>query len=149
MAKYENEGYCPNNCFTQYDKEGSETAERSLTILGSRTAYMVYDEGVCAYDTIPYVVDAILGAAGTLGIEFATAIRVLIPVCNYPNDEFKLSCFDILNPTAIPNVFFNQNEDHWEVSDNQENTFLFEDSRFLAVIVKVDEQKLQLYFWKK
>ncbi len=147
MAKFESEGYCPHNCFSHYARK-SDNTDKVLAILGSRTAYMVYDEGTCAYNCDPYVVDALLGSTGTTGIEIATAIHVLTPICDYPNTKVKLSCFDMLNPTAIPGVYFK--DDHWEVcNDKAANTFLFEDDRFLAVIVKVDEEKLQLYFWKK
>ena len=154
MAKYENLGYCPNNSFFQFkdnsiiDEAENVNAERALTILGPRTAFMVYDKGDCTYNGYPYVVDAICGATGTMGIEIATAIKVLDPICEYPDKGLKLSCYDMINPCKIPGISRDSDNDSWKVVDGMENTFVFEDERFLAVVVKTDEE-LELYFWKK
>lgn len=148
MARFETEGYCPHNAFSQCVANATVQSQRALDILGSRTAFMVYDKGSCTYNGVAYVVDAICGATGTMGIEIATAIKVLDPVCDYPEKGLKLSCFDMINPTAIPGII-QKSDNGWCVKgEASQTTFLFEDERFLAVIVETDEE-LQLYFWKK
>ena len=148
MARFETEGYCPHNAFSQCVANATVQSQRALDILGSRTAFMVYDKGSCTYNGVAYVVDAICGATSTMGIEIATAIKVLDPVCNYPEKGLKLSCFDMINPTAIPGII-QKSDNGWCVKgEASQTTFLFEDERFLAVIVETDEE-LQLYFWKK
>ena len=148
MAKYEDLGFCPHNSFTHYmmEHEGSANANRALSILGPRIAFMVYDKGVCTYNGDPYVVDAICGATDTTGIEIATAIKILDPICEYPDKGLKLSCYDTISPYQIPGI--RSNGDKWTLPADDDNSFLFEDERYLNVIVK-DEEEILLYFWKK
>ena len=150
MAMYEREGYCPNNAFLHYGMNGKagEMWEKTESILGDRTGYMVYSEAGCNYHEC-YVVDALEGAEGTLGIEVATALKKLIPVCEYAKIGKKILCTDLINPYQIP-AKIGEADGKWVLcmSEDPTKTLLFQDERYL-IAIQDEGEAVHLYIFRK
>lgn len=151
MAMYESRGFCPNNSFLHYGAENEVSAnwERTREILGDRCGYMVYDDNNCVYNAECYIVDALVGAKGTLGIEIACALRYLVPVCIYAEKGRPICCFDLNNPYKIP-ANIGEREGKWILSSEEDpaKTLLLEDERFL-VAIQDTEKEVNVYLFKK
>lgn len=153
MAMYEDKGYCPNNSFFQYELEGNEVSplwKRTKEILGDRTGYMVYSKGGANCNGCCYIVDALEGAKGTLGIEIACALKFLIPTCKYAEFGRAIICTDLINPCLIPAEICRVNSDKWTLcsSEKPEKTILIEDERYL-VAIQDNKEEVHIYLYKK
>lgn len=152
MAMYEDKGYCPNNAFLHYGMNGSNEVsalwEKTKSILGDRTGYMVYSEAGCNYQE-SYIVDALEGAKGTLGVEVATALKQLIPVCKYAEEGRMIICTDLINPYQIP-AKIGEYDGKWSlcIDDDPVKTLLFEDERYL-VAIQDEGEAVHIYLFKK
>lgn len=147
MAMFEKEGYCPSSAFLHYGEtyRTSSHWERTEEILGDRIDYMVYTEGGNSYKG-GFIVDALKGNDGTLGIEVATALKIFIPTCEYSKTGKKILCTDVINPSAIPGVIFK--EEKWICLNPDTTTFLSEDSRYL-ISIQNHEELVRVYIFKK
>ena len=148
MAMYENEGFCPNNTFTHYALEKGENVSKLWTrvqeILGDRPGYMVYtNSNVCYYDTC-YVVDALMGATSTMGIEIATTLKLFIPKCKYAECGKKIVVMDCINPYQIPGLYMNGDE----FCCAEDSLELFQDDRYVCGVIN-GADVVYMYFFKK
>ena len=151
MAIFESTGFCPNNSFLHYAMEKGDAVPANWKItqklLGDRKGYMVYTKAGCAYYGYCYVVDALIGATDTLGIEVACKLQALIPVCKYAETGRMILITDVINPFQIPGVGRNSSGDTSEfVAD--ENLAMFEDERYLVGIID-EGNAVHMYFFKK
>lgn len=157
MAMYKNRGYCPNNAFWQREaNEGyiSPHWEETEQLLGDRIGYMVYSEDGYKHEDECYIVDALMGATGTLGIQIASVLKQLIPTCVYAKRGCPIVCTDIIVPQQI---LKNANEENgkWrclrtdrKTCCGQEAVSLYEDERYLVAIKEV-EGEVHIYLYKK
>ena len=150
MAMYENRGYCPNNEFLHYQmnqgNKVSDSWEKTKEILGDRIGYMVYSENGYATKS-SYIVDALAGATGTLGLDVANALKFLIPECKYAETGRPIICTDLINPYQIPaNIV--ENDGKWNLCGESSGTELFEDKRYL-IAIQDDGQEVHIYLYKK
>lgn len=129
MAKYENEGFCPNNSFNFYEGEKSSKAQEIMKGLGSRPAFMVYDENGTLYQPTS-IVDVILGGDGFLGEQVMRVLSELIPKCEYPSIGKKILIKDVLSRHTL----------------TQER--IFADERYF-IGVEEREDVVTLYIYKK
>lgn len=148
MAMFENEGFCPNNSFLHYVMEKQEELpeiwERTNELLGDRKGYMVYTEAGCVWHGYCYVVDCLVGATSTIGIEVATHLKTLIPNCKYAETGRKILVTDVINPYQIPGLCMKG--ETFVSSDGK--VVILEDDRYVVGIT--DEGKaVHLYFFKK
>ncbi len=130
MAKYDYMGYCPEDAFirrTMQEVPAPVLSNRVLEILGARTASMVYDGDVAPCDG-GYIVNALLEATDTFGVEVATCISVLDPD---PVLGRIILLRDCLNPFRLPT-----------------EGFRFRDSRYIVVIQK-RELGLEIFVCKR
>lgn len=156
MAKYEKEGYCPNNAFFDYEiKKANEISQfwkETKSTLGDRIGYMVYpDAGNSTSNDYCYIVDALEGAKGTLGLQVAIALKIFIPFCNYAQEiGCPICCKDVLNPYQIPLEIYEDNGEWFfkEEDCNNNNVTLLEDERYLIAIMNNDS-KVWIYLYKK
>lgn len=152
MAMYENRGFCPHNSFLHYNMNGNEVNplwETTGKILGDRPGYMVYDKAMNAYKGECYIVDAMMGGTGTLGLEIACALRSMIPVCKYSETGRPIVCADLLNPYQIP-AAIGQLEDEWKLCEGEDpaKTVLVQDDRYL-VAIQDDGNEVKVYLFKQ
>lgn len=149
MAMFDTQGYCPSSTFLHYGEtyKVSPLWERAQEILGDRIDYMVYTEGGNSYKG-GFIVDALEGAEGTLGIEVAVALKMLIPTCECNKAGKQILCTDVVNPSVIPAPLIEQ-EEKWVCFDASKiTTFLFEDNRYLIAIQEHDCH-VRVYIYKK
>lgn len=150
MAMYENKGYCPNNAFLHYGMDGNKKVstmwDKVKDILGDRIGYMVYSENGFSYKEC-YIVDAIEGGEGSLGMEVAVTLQNLIPVCEYAKKGRPIICTDVINPHQIP-VNIAETDKKWALCTDDEKTFLFEDERYL-VAIQNNSEEVNIYLYKK
>lgn len=157
MAMYENRGYCPNNAFWQRAARGEDISpywNETEQLLGDRIGYMVYSEdgGICEDEC--YIVDALMGARGTLGIQIAAVLKHLIPTCTYAKEGCPIVCTDVINP----NQLLSQGKEvdgKWrcistprKTCSGQEAASLYEDERYLVVIQERDGE-VHIFLYKK
>ena len=155
MTQKKVEGYCPEGAFSCYlrtEDNVPENAEKAVQLLGQRIRYLVYDlyqKAKFNHDSdYCYAVDAICGANGTLGIEIATALRVLVPVFDSLNDQ-KIYCFDVQDLSEIPALVQNADNFSWSIKPQLSyKAWLFKDNRFIAVIEN-QNNSLKLYLYKR
>lgn len=152
MAMYESHGFCPNNSFLHYALEKGDATPANWRItqklLGDRTGYMVYTKAGNAYYGYSYVVDALIGATDTLGIEVACKLQALIPVCKYAETGRMILITDVINPFLIPGVVgcnSSGDESRFVAGDN---LTLIEDERYLVGITE-EGDAVHMYFFKK
>lgn len=148
MAMFENLGFCPSNSFTRYEMEMGDKVpmfwKRTQQLLGDRILYMVYTPAGNHYNGWCHVVECLVGATATLGIEVATKLETLIPECEYAETGRKILVTDVIHPFQIPGI--GQKADgHFFGADD---TFIREDERYVAV-VKEEGEDVHLYFFKK
>lgn len=157
MAMYEGKGYCPNNAFWQRmarQENISQFWEETMNLLGDRIGYMVYTKegnniaGEC------YIVDALMGAKGKLGIQIASALKRIIPTCVYAEVGCPIVCTDILNPNQLLSKG-EMRDGKWtclengkKTSNGQDATNFYEDERY-SVIVQEGEGEVRIYLYKK
>lgn len=151
MAMYENIGFCPNNSFLHYAMEKGDAIPANWKItqklLGDRKGYMVYTKAGCAYYGYCYVVDALIGATDTLGIEVACKLQALVPVCKYAETGRMILITDVINPFQIPGVVNSTSGGTSNFMASDDMT-LFEDERYLVGITE-DGDAVHMYFFKK
>ncbi len=150
MAMYENLGFCPSNSFTTYFQTGEraplfDKAQKALNLLGDRKGYMVY-EGCSPNYNLPYIVDAICGATGTLGLQICAALEYLIPDCKYAVNGRKIRCHDVISPFDIPEVSQETNERYLRFPSS--STVLMEDERYLAGVIN-NSDSVDIYLYQK
>ena len=145
MAMYETEGFCPSNAFTYYSENEKISSfwNRTKEILGDRIGYMVYSPHGFSQNGC-YVVDCLMGAGYTIGIEIATVLRVMIPECKYAVIGRKILVTDVINPAQIPGLQFSSDEKLF--GDN--GLFIFEDSRYIVGVTDEGEE-VHMYFFKR
>ena len=152
MAMYESIGFCPSNSFLHYAMEMGDKVPANWRItqklLGDRKGYMVYTKAGCAYYGYSYVVDALIGANDTLGIEVACKLQAMIPVCKYAETGRMILITDVINPFQIPGVVGHNgsgDESNFVAGDN---LTLIEDERYLVGITD-EGDAVHMYFFKK
>lgn len=151
MAMYEDLGFCPNNSFLNYALEGNPVPEiwkRTRELLGDRTGYMVYTEAGCTYNGWCYVVDCLVGAETTIGVEIACLLKTMIPQCEYAKTGRKILVTDVINPYQIPYIergYINNMEKFMSSNDSM---YLFEDERYVCGVIDEGEN-VHMYFFKK
>ncbi len=152
MAMYEHEGFCPNNSFRHYAMEHKDEIpefwKRTREILGDRLGYMVYTEAGCSYNGWSYVVDALIGATNTMGVEIACLLQTMIPKCRYAEVGRKILVTDVINPFQIPHIgrgYVNSQEKFMATSDDMH---IFEDKRYVCGVIDEGEA-VHMYFFKK
>ena len=152
MAMYENEGFCPNNSFLHYAMEHNEEIpefwKRTREILGDRPGYMVYTKAGCSYNDWCYVVDCLIGATNTMGVEIACLLQTMIPKCKYAEVGRKILITDVINPFQIPHIgrgYVNSQEKFMATSDDMH---IFEDERYVCGMIDEGEA-VHMYFFKK
>lgn len=151
MAMYENLGFCPTNSFLHYMLECNNVPEvwmRTREILGDRTDYMVYTEAGCAYKGWCYIVDCLVGAKTTIGVEIACLLKTMIPQCKYAETGRKILVTDVINPYQIPYInrgYINSVEKFMSSNDNMH---IFEDERYVCGVIDEGES-VHMYFFKK
>ena len=135
--------------FQEYQQKNSTRIpaiwKETYKILGNRIKFMIYENYEYCYNGWPNVVECLIGAKSTIGVEIAEKLSLLIS--NYNTNDEKIYIKDVVNPLAIPNIRFE--------STNTGNKlicptdmYIFEDERFLAVMRKKGK-KILLYFYKK
>lgn len=157
MAMYKGKGYCPYNAFWQrvaIREELSPHWEKTMELLGERVGYMVYTRDGNAPSGECYIVDALLGARGTLGIQIASALKQLIPTCIYAERGCPIVCTDILNPNQLLSKAREENG-RWtcigtdrRTCSGQEAASLYEDERYY-VIVQEGDGEVRIFLYKK
>lgn len=135
MAMYENEGYCPFNNFSRFERESPAVSplwHRAKKLLGHRIGYMVYTKGGHSETNWCSIVDAIAGAphGSTLGVEVASILYALIPECLYGVVGRKILITDVLASSDMPKVR------------------CLEDSRYL-VSIKLEGKDVHIYLFSK
>jgi hypothetical protein len=144
MAMFEDRGYCPANAFVR-ENAVSQLWDTTRTILGDRISYMVYDHGQNCFKGA-YIVDALKGATGTLGVEVATLLSCLIPECRYSEVGKPIVCHDLLNPFQIPSYMLTGYE--VTAKANSKDTRMIEDERYL-VAIRSTEEEVHVYLYQK
>lgn len=158
MAMYEDRGYCPSDAFWRQMATRVETlsphCEKIMELLGDRIGYMVYsNDGNVPWGEC-YIVDALLGGDGILGIQIAAALKQLIPTCIYATKGCPIVCTDILNPNQLLSKAREENG-RWtcigtdrKTCSGQEAASLYEDERYY-VVVQEGEEEVRIYLYKK
>lgn len=149
MAMYDEQGFCPSNSFMHYLLEGNEVPDiwnRTHELLGERIGYMVYTENGRSFKEWPYVVDCLMGAESTIGVEIACLLKMWIPQCEYGKSGRKIWVTDLINPLQIPYVTRNAANKKFESTN--ERMFVFEDERYLCGMTEECED-VHIYFYKK
>ena len=152
MAMFESEGFCPNNSFTLYALEHKGEIpfwKRTREILGDRQGYMVYSGAGCSHNDWCYVVDCLVGATNTMGVEIACLLRSMIPTCRYAEVGRKILITDVINPLQIPHIGrgYDSNGRKTFVSTNP-NVHVFQDERYICGIID-EGTAVHMYFFKK
>lgn len=153
MAMYENVGFCPNNsflhCAMEYGENIPKGYARTRELLGDRPGYMVYTDGGVSYYGYPYVCDCLIGATGTMGIEIATYLQTLIPVCEYAKTGRMILCTDVINPSCIPNIRRGYDANNQEIYVSIDSSMkVFEDERYVCAITD-EGDAVHMYFFRK
>lgn len=147
MAMYEDKGFCPSNEFTLFAMEESERLspnwEEAKEILGSRIGYMVYAHNGRTFEYWSYIVDAIEGATGTLGIEIAKTLKEMIPNCVYAKEGRPIICKDYFRLSKATEVTAGNRK-----VDSPFKTVLHEDERYW-VVIEDREMTVHIYLAKK
>lgn len=150
MAMYEKEGFCPNNEFLHYQMEKGPVSslwERTREILGDRIGYMVYTEAGNSYYGSSYVVDCLVGATSTLGVEVACKLRDMIPNCKYAVNGRKILITDVINPFQMPGLsrgYVNEGSSYV----GTDKLFVLEDNRYVVGITD-EKEAVHMYLFKK
>lgn len=141
MEKVQNEtmGYKPQNEFTE---NGGEYWKATKKMLGFRINKFEYTPAGSNYYGC-YIVDALMNAQGTLGIEIASALSVLVPT---DTAEAKILCTDIINPYQIPALLGKSSENVW-VTKETDKVVLYQDEDYLIAISI--EKDIHLYVFQK
>lgn len=157
MAMYVNRGYCPNDAFWQYEAHSENISphwEKTEQLLGDRIGYMVYSENGYKHKGECYIVDALMGATGTLGIQIAAVLKQLIPTCIYSKQGCPIVCTDVINPNQIL-AKGNAESGKWryliterKTCSGQEAQGLYEDERYF-VLIQEHEGEVHIYLCKK
>lgn len=157
MAMYEDRGYCPNNDFWQRETNENNISrnwEETERLLGDRIDYMVYSPGGYEHKGECYIVDALMGATGTLGIQIAAALKQLIPTCIRNEQGCPIVCTDLINPSQIL-VKASEKNGKWSclsterrTCSGQEAASLYEDERYL-VFIQEAEGEVHIHLYKK
>lgn len=155
MAMYEQRGYCPAHSIFLYKLENrnrvSELWERTWEVLGDRISFMVYSNHGAAVGG-GYILEVLMGEEGTLGLEVATALSMLMPTCNYKAKEGRPIV--ITDYPDLSKLIFSISEENGKHYTTQSEILLptpdrhcmrrasicsFEDKRFLVILI--DDQK--------
>ena len=153
MAMYENLGFCPNNQFLHYaleEKNIPDVWNRTREILGDRTGNMVYTKaGTSCRDKWCHVVDCLVGAESTIGVEISNLLKTMIPQCKYAEIGKKILVTDVINPFQIPHinrVYGDGDKEKYVATNDVMN--VFEDERYVCGVTDEGES-IHLYFFKK
>lgn len=157
MAMNKDKGYCPNDAFGQRVKQKKNLSpywEETMELLGDRKSYMVYPKDGNTLFGEGYIVDALLGATGTLGIQIASALKQLIPTCISAKKGCPIVCTDIINPNQLLSKA-RQEKGRWtcigterKACSGQEAASFYEDERY-CVIVQEGEGEVRIYLYRK
>ena len=145
MAMYEDLGFCPNNSFLHY-AQGNHVPKiwkRTRDLLGDRIGYMVYTES-CTYNGGCYVVDCLVGAETTIGVEIACLLKTMIPKCKYAKVGRKILITDVINPYQIPYI----GRGYKKFMSSNDSMHIFEDERYVCGVIDEGEN-VHMYFFKK
>lgn len=157
MAMYEGRGYCPSNAFWQRmarQENISPLWAETMELLGDRIGYMVYTANGNSITGECYIVDALMGAKGTLGIQIAAALKQIIPTCIYAEKGCPIVCTDLLNPNQILSNERVENgkwtclEAGRKTCSGQDATSLYEDERYF-VLIQEGKDEVRIYLYKK
>jgi hypothetical protein len=141
---FEERGYCPANAFGMGNAV-SPYWDTTRNILGNRILYMVYDHGQNCFKGA-YIVDALKGATGTLGVEVATLLSYLIPECRYSEVGKPIVCHDLVNPFQIPSYMLTGYE--ITAKANSKDISMIEDERYL-VAIRSTKEEVHVYLYQK
>lgn len=141
MEKVQNEtmGYKPQNDFTE---NGGQYWQATKKLLGFRINKFEYTPAGSNFYGC-YIADALMNAQGTLGIEIASALSVLVPTDSV---ETKILCTDIINPYQIPALLGKSSEYEWTTKETDKVVLYQDDSYLIAVSI---EKNVHLYLFKK
>ena len=161
MAKNENKdyGYCPYHEFLRRIERRQDISpcwEKTMGILGDRVLYMLYTKGgnvqMGEYDC--YIVDALLGGTGILGIQIAAVLSHLIPTCIYSEKGCLIVCTDIINPIQLLSKAREENG-RWtcigtdkKTCSGQEAVSLHEDERY-SIFVQEGDNEVRMFIYRK
>lgn len=148
-----------------YGMNLSSSWEEVQTLLGSRVMWM-------RYKTLPqkvgkfegYIFDALACAKGTLGIQVASALKVMIPICKSSQLGRQIIIFDYENFEKIP-CFISNETGSWEVKHNENlegklfvrgknveyanyKIAVFEDERYMIYLID-NNCDVQMHIYKK
>lgn len=157
MAMNENKSYCPCDMFdlraTQYDYVSPHWKE-TQQLLGDRIKYMSYERSGKPCGEEYYIVDALVAAKGTLGIQVAAALKQLIPTCVYAETGCPIVCTDIINPDQILSKG-KMVSGRWTYIGNERKTCsgqvamsLYEDERYM-IVIQEGEGEVQIFLYRK
>lgn len=137
--------------------------EEVQKLLGNRVIWM-------QYETLPqnvgnfegYIFDALACTKGTLGIQVASALRVMIPICRSSHLGRPILIFDHTTLSEVPS-FISKEIGQWEVKSDG-NTLepklfvrghtispeigVFEDERYMIYLID-DGCKVEMHIYKK
>lgn len=152
MAMYEDLGFCPNNSFMQYELEHHgevpELWKRTCEILGERPVYMVYTKEGYVYNGWCYVVDCLVGATNTMGVEIACLLKTMIPECKYAEVGRKILITDVINPFQIPHISLGYDNSQEKFMATSNDVHVFEDERYVCGVID-EKEAVHMYFFKK
>ncbi len=151
MAMYEDLGFCPNNQFLSYQVHEDPVPEiwdRTKEILGDRKGYMVYTEAGDNYNGWCHVVDCLVGAKSTIGVEIASLLRTMIPHCEYAKTGRKILVTDVINPHQIPCIYREYIGNTEKFMSCDDSMHIFEDERYVCGVTDEGES-IHMYFFKK
>ncbi len=152
MAMYEHDGFCPNNSFLHFEMERPDDVskfwKRTREILGDRPGYMVYTEAGCSYKDWCYVVDCLVGATSTMGIEVACLLQHMIPKCKYAEFGKKILITDVINPYQIPGIQRGYDNNREKFLSTTDSMHIFEDDRYVCGVMDAGDA-VRMYFYKK
>lgn len=122
------------------NEEGTMFQKRTISLLGKRRKLMYYPVHAHAFSGA-FIIDAMMAAESTLGVEIASALNCLIA----EGTSKKICCLDLVNPFQIPGEIYY--EEGWKVKD-PEKVALFEDEDYL-VGIEDSEQEVKIFLYRK
>lgn len=132
-------------------------------LLGSRVMWMQYENTPQNEGNFEgYIFDALACAKGTLGIQVASALRVMLPICNSNQLGRPIYIFDHTTLTEVPNFVSNETG-KWEVKSENGSlnpkmfirghtiapeVGVFEDEKYMICLID-DGSDVKLHIYKK
>lgn len=171
MAIFESGGYGLRTMFVTseiaYGLNISEHWYRIKKLLGDRVDCMIY-QGKKEKGRLlnGYITDVFAGSKNsTLGIEVASSLRTMFPISIYGKVGKPIIVTDHPDTSQVPDfIFYDEADSEWKVKNNPnelnifikckivkvkaDNIAVFEDERYLVVLVD-DDETIQMKIYKK